>query len=67
MTRIDKTLTYPYAVKTLQVRAWRGKKVPGEIKNMKIVSENFSNTEPMMNIFFPIEPKMTSLVQVVDL
>ena len=57
VTRIDKTLTYPYGVKTLQVWAWRGKKVPGEIKNMKIVGENFSNTEPIMNIFLQLSPK----------
>ena len=57
MTRIDKTLTYPYVVKTFQVWAWRGKKVPGEIKNMKIVGENFSNTEPIMNIFLQLSPK----------
>ena len=46
MTRIDKTLTYPYVVKTFQVWAWRGKKAPGGIKNMKIVGQNLSILNP---------------------
>ena len=46
MTRIDKTLTYPYVVKTLQVWAWRGKKAPGGIKNIKIVGKHLSILNP---------------------